>query len=711
MQKSISKNCKDIKEAFSVAEMLLVLLILSFLVLALPPIVHKKVEKRVTRGEHGRYECWRDPNNNLLYEYYATEKNGIAPGYTETGKQVTECTFSPKEQAPNAAYFSFQVIGGGAGGTYPPYDPNDTTYRNPAYTETADVRLGTGCCSSYDSYDKYGYCNYSQTYYYDYKFMVGTQEKNGNGSAVPEYLGKYCWHYKGSLEYWARRPETKDWIYKYWLPVKGTGTIKFCSGKGFTGAPDHSLIQNFDPEQNKTVQYYRYHYGGQPGNGACWQRDASSILLDTDQRYKVVYSQRTDAGKYFYGYDGNTSGQIVTSWEYKPDGYNEAVYGPDWTTPSPQIDLPARYGNYQVPVAGGGNTANFGQFYSGNYVKAELEGGGSTDSCIIGPGRNGVQADRNSILKNFEYQNDPSTKGADSPTTCQTPWVKTADVRNVMEVSISNPSWPSQIIIKRSYGYDTPTMGYAGTPGTSVNMFLSKLQDDLSFEIGSAGAAGTAGSKRGGNGGDTIVRSGDVEIIVAKGGLAKNGGEMGRKVFMFGRDSMFGRNASERVLGPSVAETQYGFPYVKAQCEGLGLDPAGEGQIDGCLDKIVARDNPKRFAVDSEFYTILELDPASRTPSAIYRLYNDIGENLMPGSAGDGGYSFLRSTTGTESVTYQGHPTAEDWVREYEYEYNGPYTCYKRNDAFGAPTGEVVNAPGTVCKPTRGYPGAVVIVW
>ena len=704
---------KNKKGAFSVAEMLMVLLILSFLILALPPIAHKKVEKRVIRGEHGRYECWIDPNNGMTYEYYATEKNGVAPGYTATGKVVDSCRFSPKEQAPNAAYFSFQAIGGGAGGTYPPYDPNNTTYKDEDYAESATVRLSTSCCSSYSSSSSYGNCNYSESNdIYDYSIRVGSniQRDEGCGNTT-NYLSRYCYHYAGSIYYYSNLQSTSNWIKKYWVPVPGTGKIKICSGRGYTGVPDLGLIQFSDPDGSYR-QLYRYHYGGKYGEGACWERDASSLYLDYDNRYKIVYSTRPDADKYFYGYNGNSSTQIITSWEFKPAGYDVAQYGPDWTTPSPQIDLPARYGNYQIPAAAGGNSA-CGVKYYGNYVKAFLDGGGFADTCTVGPGLNGAKADPNSEMANFEYQNSPLTKGGPSPTTCDAPWSKVADNITSMAVSISRPSWPSSITIRRQYGYDTPTMGYAGTPGQSVGMFLPKLMDDLTFEIGAAGAPGQPGSKTGGNGGNTVVRAGGHVILTAKGGIAKAGGELGNKVFMFGRDAMFGREAIDRVVTKEdgTTETIPGRPAVVAACSGLGLDPSGPGQIDGCLDKTVARDNPKRFAVDSEFYTILELDANSRTPSAIYRLYGAEGTGIMPGTAGDGGYSFLRSTSGRESLTYTNHPTAQDWVQDYEYEYTGPYTCYKRDDNFGNPTGEVVNNPDTVCKPTRGYPGAVVIVW
>lgn len=709
---------KTKRGGFSVAEMLMVLLILSFLILALPPIVHKKVEKRVIRGEHGRYECWVDPNDGKTYEYYATEKSGIAPGYTEAGKVVDSCRFSPKEQAPNAAYFSFQAIGGGAGGTYPPYNPNDPKYKDDDYTETATVKLGNSCCGEYSMTSDTGECATPETEdKYRYRYKIGSKVYEGSASCQASYdsgyadvLGRSCLHYQGSIAYYSNLPSTKSWIRSYWIPVPGTGVVRICSGRGYTGVPALGLTQ-FSKPDGSMLQYYRYHYGGQAGNGACWERDARSIYLDVDNRYKITYSTRTDGLKYYYGTDPETGDQIVTSWEFRPTDYDETKYGLDWTSPNPPVELPPRNGNIQVPIATGGNADCYINYY-GNYVNAFLDGGTSQDSCLVGPGQNGAKADPNSEMANAEYQYSYSTKGGPSPTTCNYPWRKVSSSASNMDVSVTLPTWPASITITRKVGYDTPTMGYAGSPGESVGMFLPKLKEDLSFEIGTAGEPGEAASKAGGNGGDTIVKSGGSVILVAKGGIAKAGGELGSKVFMFGRDAMFGRAAVDRVLGePGVSETIPGRPAIVGACEGLGLNPSGPGQIDGCLDKPVARDNPKRFAVDSEFYTILELDTDSRTPSAIYKLYGAEGTGIMPGTAGDGGYSFLRSTTGQESLSYSNHPTAHGWTKYYVYEYTGPYTCYRRNDNLGNPTGEVVNNPGTVCKPTRGYPGAVVIVW
>ncbi len=752
----LQEKIKGVHGAFSVAEMLVVLLIISFLILALPPIVHKKVAKRITRGEHGRYECWRDPNDGLLYEYYATEKNGPDPKYLDAagevhGEQVEACHFSPKDMAPNAAYFSFQAVGGGAGGSYPISD-GSSTYQDDDYSETAIVNLGTSCCSTYyaehyNNSNSTSCYNTETNYYGDYKYRVPGEpegiEHDGARGESPDYpcpdnqggrkstLGQQCYHYKGSLYYWRKNERTKAWIDKYWVPVPGSGTIKICSGKGYTGMSDKFLTQYYD-EYNNQIMEFIYYYGGQGGNGACWTRDASTVFLGADNRYKVVYGQRKDSPRYYYGCNQGTNNSIITektSWEFST---NENSAYTDWTNPDPEIELDSYNSQWQVPRPAGGNAIPYpystlcdnpdpyycgGQYYAGNYVKAMLDGGGDADECFVAPGFNGARADTNSTMINNEYQNSPLTRGAQSNSTCNAPWTYYSP--NVsFEATISNPTFPSTITITRRYGYDTPTMGYAGSPGVSIGMFLPKLQDDLSFEIGEAGAPGTAGNKRGGNGGNTVVKSGSTVILTANGGRGQIGGEAGNKVLMFGRDTLFGRVAVEPVFDASDLsdiKITLGRPAINGVCEGTELE-FPNGRIDGCLDKMVARDNPKRFADESEFYTILELDPESRTPSVINKLYGEDESRNMPGTAGDGGYNFLRSVGGSETVTYQNHPL-NDLIRaqnpdyEYDLNFNEDYTCYRNGDQLGHPTGAVVHAPDTVCQPTKGFPGAVVIVW
>lgn len=747
----LKKNMIKTRYGFSAAEMLIVLLILSFLILALPPLVHKPVTKKITRGEHGRFECWVDPDNGNTYEFYATEKNGADPEYLDAagnpvGKQVTECHFSPKDQAPNAAFFSFQAIGGGAGGSYPPYNPSSTTYKDDDYLESATIYLGTKCCSRFTSYrdsdEAAGRC-YSSTYEEkcsDWGTYCNAKTQDGKPSAFATSSDEEasCYNYAMSLQANLHDTNKSEWLDKYWIPVPSSTNVKLCSGIGYTGSPRAEQLVPPGGSTATSAPQWEYKYGGMGGNGACWEINGSKVLLDVKNRFKIVHSNRKDVEK-FFGYKPDTSDKIkyFFSWEYaNGDPQHQQK-------PSPPVDIPQfDDGTWGLPTCfavekgkdpategvQGANTCLSPEYasdgsvvnqYWGNYANARLEEGVEDDREQAENNKNlicNVKPGANSSTKEEIYQNassemiqfDPAFQGAPSPTICDAPWTKVGDNTTDIAASITYPSYPSSITLKRYYGYDTPTFGYAGAPGESISMFLPKLHGDLTFEIGEAGVPGTAAAINGGNGGNTIVKSEGITFLVAKGGMGVRGGEAASKVFMFGEDVFRGRVEGTKRNGENDVEA----PAVTAICEqALPSNDPTTWVIDGCLDKTVARDAEKRFAEDSGFYTVLELDANTRTPSAINRLYGEEGTNMLPGSAGDGGYSFLRSTSGKEYVTFTNHPNNPQLEWEYEYVNDKPYTCYRKNDQIGHPTGEVVPAPDTVCKPTKGYPGAVIIVW
>ena len=71
MNNILNRVTKNSKNAFSLAEMLLVLLILSFLIVSLAPIAYKKIPKKTDRLPHGRFECYYD--GEKLMQYTADE--------------------------------------------------------------------------------------------------------------------------------------------------------------------------------------------------------------------------------------------------------------------------------------------------------------------------------------------------------------------------------------------------------------------------------------------------------------------------------------------------------------------------------------------------------------------------------------------------------------------------------------------------------------
>lgn len=103
---------KKMKEGFSLAEMLIVILIFSIVVAAVAPgIVNKQLKRDTTQVPHGIVECyWK---GGKLFKYEASNKdkaskNGTTIDVTSAGS----CSFV----APNASYYRIQLVGAGGQG-------------------------------------------------------------------------------------------------------------------------------------------------------------------------------------------------------------------------------------------------------------------------------------------------------------------------------------------------------------------------------------------------------------------------------------------------------------------------------------------------------------------------------------------------------------------------------------------------------------------
>lgn len=107
---------KHKKLGYTLAEMLMVMLIVSLMILALPPVTKKVYKITTQRKFHGRYECYRN-NAGQIVEAYSTE------GGTSTAPTVvTKCTFKVPS---NSIYVLIHAIGGGGGGAYVTSAPVD----------------------------------------------------------------------------------------------------------------------------------------------------------------------------------------------------------------------------------------------------------------------------------------------------------------------------------------------------------------------------------------------------------------------------------------------------------------------------------------------------------------------------------------------------------------------------------------------------------
>ena len=106
------------RKAFSMAEMLVVMLILAIVLIAATPVAVRRVKKDSVRPEHGSFECYWDGD-----KLYQVERNamGVAIKSSDTDEfgrlDRTEqgyCDYQPRR---GAMFFTINAVGGGSPGT------------------------------------------------------------------------------------------------------------------------------------------------------------------------------------------------------------------------------------------------------------------------------------------------------------------------------------------------------------------------------------------------------------------------------------------------------------------------------------------------------------------------------------------------------------------------------------------------------------------
>lgn len=126
------------KSGFTLAEMLVVVLIISIIAAASIPLAHKRFKINKDKIVHGRYECYY--NGASLHEVI------FKSGKLIKDEDVSSCKFEPDKKA---TYFIVQAIGGGGGGAYSGLPPS----RVAATRSTGVITPGTPTSTnqSYDS--------------------------------------------------------------------------------------------------------------------------------------------------------------------------------------------------------------------------------------------------------------------------------------------------------------------------------------------------------------------------------------------------------------------------------------------------------------------------------------------------------------------------------------------------------------------------------
>lgn len=98
-------------KAYTLAEMLIVLLIFSIVMLAAPPLTKQLYKIKTIEKKHGRFECYYNSSGQLM-QYYAVD--GQTPqGPTQVSDASVGCVFNPPS---NALYIMIHAVGGGGAG-------------------------------------------------------------------------------------------------------------------------------------------------------------------------------------------------------------------------------------------------------------------------------------------------------------------------------------------------------------------------------------------------------------------------------------------------------------------------------------------------------------------------------------------------------------------------------------------------------------------
>ena len=253
------------KAAFSLAELMIIMLVASLITAAMVPIVTKKHFKMPQFGEHGSYMCYY-ANDGKLHEVRYSNKYGVGKTVIPD-RVVTKCVFNPPQKA---TYFQITAVGGGGGGGDSGYtggnihsdwtpvqliDPfnlttaiteekhlkyknvdNFTPYAGTLYAYARSVGSGAGGDANRVTKDRdcIAWSDYECTSHgasVSGTICEGEREKDENGNYIAELLeGSYSYSYEENGSY-----ETKSrGCLKYDTPTSSTSCVTRTRCKGGT---------------------------------------------------------------------------------------------------------------------------------------------------------------------------------------------------------------------------------------------------------------------------------------------------------------------------------------------------------------------------------------------------------------------------------------------------------------------------------------------
>jgi len=99
------------KKGYTLAEMLMVLVIFALMMIALPPLTKKMFKVDTVPKAHGRFECYYNASGNLIQ--YLVKEDGTVEYTNRTAAGLNYCEFLPPS---NSIYTMIHAVGGGGAG-------------------------------------------------------------------------------------------------------------------------------------------------------------------------------------------------------------------------------------------------------------------------------------------------------------------------------------------------------------------------------------------------------------------------------------------------------------------------------------------------------------------------------------------------------------------------------------------------------------------
>ena len=125
--KEVNYKNGRIRKAFTLIEVMLLLVVLSLIFASSASIITRKHKLKPRRSVHGTYICYRNRDDGNLHEIMYSGKSLLRENNQTTNPAFTECSFS----APTtASYIYIQLVGGGGAGG----NPNHRVATNSGYS-------------------------------------------------------------------------------------------------------------------------------------------------------------------------------------------------------------------------------------------------------------------------------------------------------------------------------------------------------------------------------------------------------------------------------------------------------------------------------------------------------------------------------------------------------------------------------------------------